>query len=224
VFSLERIRQLQPGIVVNPRFHGHGDFKTYERKLTTTKVAKGWAEFCNTWTDSWPHVKDAPFRAPGFQLTQLVTSRALGVNYLLGVGPTSDGEFVEDIYQNMAVVEGWMKRNGPAVKAAPLPAEESASVPATAAGETRYLFAVPAFTEGGRFDKDQLPAADVELTLKGVAKPRAVRLLSGGPPLKYSYADQALTVALPAARRTKLVDVVRIDLPAAKRAPAAKPR
>jgi alpha-L-fucosidase len=225
VITLERIRELQPGIVVNPRFHGHGDFKTYERKLTATKVATGWAEFCNTWTDYWPHVKDAPFRAPGFQLAQLVTSRALGVNYLLGVGPTSDGEFVEGIYQNMAAVEGWMKKNGAAVtQGMPLPAAESASVPATAAGAARYLFAVPAFSEGGRFEKDLLPAKDVELTLKGVPRPRSVRLLATGTPLKHRWADQALTVQLPAARRTKLVDVVRVDLPAGKGGAAAKPQ
>src|SRR5262249_32024818 len=27
--SIDRIRQLQPGIVINPRLHGHGDFITY---------------------------------------------------------------------------------------------------------------------------------------------------------------------------------------------------
>jgi hypothetical protein len=29
----ERIRELQPGILINPRLHGHGDFVTYERNL-----------------------------------------------------------------------------------------------------------------------------------------------------------------------------------------------
>ena len=37
VISQERIRELQPGIVINPRLHGHGDFVTYERTLAPKK-------------------------------------------------------------------------------------------------------------------------------------------------------------------------------------------
>ena len=67
IISIERIRELQPQIVINPRLHGHGDFVTYERKLTTDKVATGWAEFCNTWTGSWSH-QEIPFRSDAYQL------------------------------------------------------------------------------------------------------------------------------------------------------------
>jgi alpha-L-fucosidase len=209
--TLEEIRQLQPGIVVNPRMHGHGDFITYERTLGTDKVATGWAEFCNTWTGGWSH-QEIPFRANGFILGQFVKSRSLGVNYLLGVGPTKDGEFCDGIYQNMAVVADWMKHNAASVKGTrPLPATESASVPATAAGSTRYLFAAPKFN-GGMMEADRLPPADESLTLKGIAEPAKVRLLGDGTSLKYTYTDRVLTVELPAAQRTKLVDVVQVDL------------
>ena len=90
VISIDRIRELQPQIVINPRLHGHGDFITYERKLTTDKVATGWAELCNTWTGSWSH-QEIPFRSDAYQLGQLAKCRSLGINYLLGVGPTKDG-------------------------------------------------------------------------------------------------------------------------------------
>ncbi len=138
VISQERIRELQPHIVINPRLHGRGDYVTYERKLATDKPVSGWAEFCNTWTSGWSH-QEIPFRANGFVLGQLAQSRALGVNYLLGVGPMKDGQFCDDIYKNMTVVAGWMEKHAPAVKgsAKPLPAGETASVPATAAGKTR---------------------------------------------------------------------------------------
>jgi alpha-L-fucosidase len=214
IIPLERIRQLQPAIVVNPRLHGHGDYKTYERQLTTDTVSDVWAEFCNTWTNSWPHVADAPFRAPGFILGEYVRSRALHVNYLLGVGPTSDGEFVGGIYDNMAIVAGWMKRNGRAVQgAAPLPATETASVLATSSGHTRFLFALPRFKgEKGKFEADQLPPSDETVTLKAATAPRSVKLLGDGSALKYTVNDGSITVELPAAKRTKLVDVVAIDL------------
>jgi alpha-L-fucosidase len=216
--TLARIRELQPGIVVNPRLHNRGDYRTYERQLRAETPATGWAEFCNTWTDYWPHVANAPFRAPGFVLGQYVTARSLRVNYLLGVGPTSDGEFVDDIYANLAAVAEWRKANARSVEGTqPLPAGESATVPATSAGTTRYLFALPAFKEGGRFEKDLLPASDGKVTLKGVPKPLSVKLLRDGSPLKSTYADGAVTVDLPASKRSKTVDVLKIELPRAGR-------
>ncbi|HWX18689.1 MAG TPA: alpha-L-fucosidase [Candidatus Binatia bacterium] len=211
--SIERIRELQPGIVINPRMHGHGDFITYERKLTTDKVADGWAEFCNTWTTSWSH-QNIPFRANGYVLGQYVKCRSLGVNYLLGVGPMATGEFCDDIYQNMAVVSEWMKQNGAAVKGAkPLPSSESASVPATASGNARYLFAVPQF-DGGEYQQNLLPPADETFTLKGIDKPAGVKLLSTGKELKHAWTNKMLTVQFPASSRTKLVDVVQVSLAA----------
>jgi alpha-L-fucosidase len=212
VISQERIRELQSGIVINPRLHGHGDFVTFERTLTPTKPVQGWAEFCNTWTTGWSH-QNIPFRAPGYVLGQLATSRSLGVNYLLGVGPMSSGEFCDGIYKNMDAISEWMKRNGAAVKTAkPLPAGETASVPATASGSTRYLFALPKFKDGGAYEKDLLPPADATLTLTGSSKPARVILTSDGSELKHEYSASTLTIQLPAAKRSQLVDVVQIDL------------
>src|SRR6185295_10377595 len=131
--TAERIRQLQPGIVINPRLHGHADYVTYERTLPTG-IAKAteWAEFCNTWTNNWSYVPQ-PFRANGYVLGQLAQSRSLGINYLLGIGPMASGDLEPAAYANMAVVADWMKVNGIAVKnATPLPDGERASVPATA--------------------------------------------------------------------------------------------
>lgn len=207
----DEIRKLQPGIVINPRLHGHGDFVTYERTLGARKPVTGWAEFCTTWTAYWPHVANAPFHAPGYVLGQLAQSRAVGVNYLLGVGPTKDGEFVDNIYKNMAIVGEWMKHNAASVKggAKPLPATESASVPATARGDARYLFAIPKF--GDSFGAP-LAASDEILTLKGVNEPKSVKLLGDGSALKFTYADRAVSVQLPASKRTQLVDVVQVQL------------
>jgi alpha-L-fucosidase len=207
----EEIRKMQPGIVINPRLHGHGDFVTFERTMPLTKPVTGWAEFCNTWTEFWPHVDGAPFRAPGFVLGQFVRARSLGVNYLLGVGPTKDGVFVDAIYKNMAIVGDWMKKNSIAVKGTkPLPETESASVPAVTGGSTRYLFASPEFRDGA-WDRNLVAPKNETLTLKGVSTPTDVKLLADGSSLKYNYADNTVTIELPAAKRTKLVDVVAVE-------------
>ena len=213
VITAERIREMQPWIVINPRLHGKGDFVTYERRLTTDKVATGWAEFCNTWTNSWPHVNGARFRSNGFILGQFVTSRSLGINYLLGVGPMSTGEFTPEIYQNMTVLENWMKRNGIAVNGTrPLPSGEVASVPATASSSKRFLLLLPQFKKDGVYDEDMLPAVDSIVSLEGIAKPLAVKLLTDGSNLQFDHAGKKLTVHVPATKRTRLVDVVEVSM------------
>src|SRR5215467_11513212 len=104
-----------------------------------------------------------------------------------------------------------MKQNGAAVRGTkPLPENESASVPAVAAGSTRYLFASPTF-RGGDYEENIVSPSDETLTLSGVSEPKAVKLLGDGSTLKYSYADRMIKVDLPASKRTKLVDVVQVE-------------
>jgi alpha-L-fucosidase len=221
VISLDEIRKLQPGIVVNGRFHGRGDFATPERTLNPTESPKGWEEYCNTWTDYWPYVKDAKFRANGFVLGQYVLCRSLHINYLLDVGPMSNGELPAEVYSNFAVVAGWMKIDGESVKGTlPLPKGESAGVPATSSGRNRYLFVVPKFKgaigddarAGAVYPEDLLSPQDTTLTLSGVSKPSIVKLLGSDGALNFSYTNGTVTVQLPASKRTPLVDVVKVEL------------
>jgi len=208
----EEIHQLQPGIVMNPRMHGKGDFITFERNPPKSDP-KTWAEFCNTWTNSWANSNTIPFRSNPFALVEFVSARAWGVNYLLGVGPTADGIFPDAVYKNMKVIESWMKLNGQAVnQVQKLPATETASVPATVSGNNRYLFAIPKFKNNGKYDEDRLPAEDVVLTLKTASSPKSVKLLASGEDLNFKYTDQQISVNLPANKRTNLVDVVKIEL------------
>jgi alpha-L-fucosidase len=213
VIPIERIRELQPGIVVNPRLHGTGDYVTFERRLPATRPDVDWAEFCNTWTSSWSH-QEIPFRSNAFVLGQLAQSRAWGINYLLGVGPMASGEMTPGVYENMSVVRDWMKANGRSILGArPLPAGETASVPATSHGAERFLFAIPRFKGDGAYPEDQLPPPDETLTLSGLrAKPTSVSLLGTGRAIAFRYADGVVTVPLAAAARSTLVDVVRIEL------------
>ena len=213
VVTPEEIRKLQPGIVMNPRMHGTGDFRTFERTPPAKDPGDVWAEFCNTWTNSWSNSNTIPFRADGFILGQFVAMRAWGVNYLPSVGPTADGDMPEGVYQRMKVIESWMKMNGRSVKnVTQLPSGESASVPATANGNYRYLFAIPEFKDKGMYEEDQLPAKDATLLLNTLNKPKSVALLRTKRALNFSYANHKLTVDLPAILRSRLVDVVEIKL------------
>jgi alpha-L-fucosidase len=213
VITQEEIRKLQPAIVMNPRLHGSGDFITFERNPPQKDPGDVWAEFCNPWTNSWANSNTIPFRSNAFVLGQFVAARAWGVNYLLGVGPTADGVFPEAVYSNMKVVQDWMQLNGRAVKqVTQLPAAETASVPATANKNYRYLFAIPVFKENGKYDADKLPLKDEVLTLKTANKPKSVTVLGSGKKLNFVYDGSILSIQLPAGIRTNLVDVVQVAL------------
>jgi hypothetical protein len=122
-----------------------------------------------------------------------------------------------EVRRNIAITQPllWVKagkRDAAKAKTQPLPRGESASVPATASGLTRYLFALPQFKNDGGYDRDRLPPTDLTLTLTGMAKPMAVKLLGDGTLLKFESSGKTVTVQLPAARRSSLVDVVQVDL------------
>jgi len=210
-----RVRELQPGIVLSPRYFHDGDFRTIEGPvLKASKVVRDyWAEWCTTWTQGWAY-NNTPFYSNGFELGKLAQARSMNINVLLGIGPDANGELHPNAYSNMAVVADWMKVNGASIRAGALPAGETASVPATAAGNRRYLFAIPAFAKDQRaMDADMLPLADASITLEGLkAAPSRAVLLSDGKPVQSEFKDGKLTVHLPLARRTKLPDVIALDL------------
>ncbi|OQP62863.1 glycoside hydrolase [Niastella vici] len=213
IITQEEMRKLQPGIVINPRLHGKGDYITFERNPPKQDPGDTWAEFCNTWTNSWANSNTQPFRSNAFVLGEFVSARAWGVNYLLGVGPTADGVFPQSVYDNMKVVAGWMKKNSRSVQQVQqLPAGETASVPATANKNYRYLFAIPAFKEGGKYDADRLPAKDTTISLQTTLQPTAVSLLGSKQKINYKYTNGQLIIDLPAGIRTDLVDVIEVKL------------
>jgi alpha-L-fucosidase len=223
VITAEEIRKLQPGIVINPRLHGKGDFLTYERKLNTDKVTQGWAEYCNTWNSNWSYTR-TPYKSDGYVLGQLAKCRSLGINYLLGIGPMASGALAPEAYQHMAAVAQWMKANGVSIHGAkPLPPNESANVPATAVGSKRFLFAIPRFSNGMSED-DQAAPADTTLTIKGAGSAVAAALLGDGSALNFkTRAGGVVAVDLPAAKRTKLVDVVQVEIAPATAAGSSSP-
>jgi alpha-L-fucosidase len=213
VVTQQEIRRLQPGVVINPRLHGTGDFKTFERTPPSKDPGDIWAEFCNPWTNSWANSNTIPFRSNAFMLGQFVTMRSWGVNYLPSVGPKADGSMPDAVYQNMKVVERWMNANSKSVKnVQQLPAGEKASVPATADKNNRYLFAIPAFRKNGMYEEDRLPAVDTALTLETPIEVKSVRLLATGKKLKFRKEGSKLQVELPAEVRSNLVDVIHVEL------------
>lgn len=215
VISQERMRELQPGIVINPRLHGKGDFITYERHLPESRPEEiKWAEFCNPWNGAWPYVK-RPYKALGYVLSELVRCRAWGINYLLGIGPIANGDLAPQAYENIELLKAWMKVNSEAIyNVQPLENKEEASELASAKGNKRFIYLLREFKEGGAFESDILPARDKTVTLKGISSPNKVVYMPNGRKLKFDYSksDSTLTIKLPASDRSNTVDIICVTL------------
>ena len=200
--SQERIRELQPGIVINTRMHGKGDYITPERVLPETLRLKSdeWGEFCSPW-NYWSYVK-TPFRPLNAILTDLVRSRNAGVNFLLGFGPMSNGDWAPEAYENVAKLEEWMKINGEAIHGTrALPEGEKASVLASSKVDVRYLYLLPEKAQGS-----------VRVMLTGFPGDYNARLLGDTRDLEVTRLGDTQTVNIPADRLGETVRVVKLTL------------
>ncbi|HTW94699.1 MAG TPA: alpha-L-fucosidase [Tepidisphaeraceae bacterium] len=212
VIPLSRIRQLQPQIVVDGRLHGQGDFYTYERAIPARKTVAGWAELCQTWTDNWSYIPNEPYRSNGWILGELVRCRSMGINFLLGTGPRSDGQLAPEAYANMADVTGWMEKNSAAAHdVEPLPAEK-ASVPGSIKGNVIFLYLIPRYRGDGMMNSAELAPRDESPSLNGDYKVASAILLADGEPVEMKTQQGSITFNVPASRRTKLVDVIAVQL------------
>ena len=203
VMSLEEIRQLQPGIVINNRFHGRGDFVTPEGKLSDQVRMKTdeWGEFCSAWGYGWSYTgwKCRPLNEV---LTNLVRARAAGVNYLLNIGPMASGDLSANIYENLDRLTDWMRVNDEAIHGTrALPGNERADVPAAAKGANRYLFLIP----------DRGKSRDQTVTFTGLAAGYRAQLLGSDLPLAVKPSDLTLTIAVPPSVQTDTVRVIKLS-------------
>jgi len=198
VMSLEEIRKLQPGIVINSRFHGHGDFITPEGKLSSQVHLKEdeWGEFCSSWGGGWAYTgwKCRPLNEI---LASLIAARAAGVNNLLDIGPMADGNLSADIYENIGDLGDWMKVNGEAIHGTrALQGEEKASVPATSKGMARYLYLVPP----GK--ASQVPASD-SISITGLHGIYQAKILGSDQPLATTTTDGRMNIVVPPQSSTR---------------------
>ena len=111
--------KLQPGIITNDRLGGGfpGDTNTPEQSIPATGYPGGrdW-ETCMTMNDTWGYKSyDHDWKSPETLIRNLVDIASKGGNYLLNVGPTSEGLIPEASVQRLKEVGRWMHRNGEAI-------------------------------------------------------------------------------------------------------------
>ena len=125
------VRSLQPNIIINNRVgkgrtgmagmdqgkERAGDYGTPEQEIPPTGFGSGvdW-ESCMTMNDHWGYNKnDQNWKTARTLIYNLVNCASKGGNYLLNVGPTSEGLIPEPSVERLAEIGTWIEANGEAV-------------------------------------------------------------------------------------------------------------
>jgi alpha-L-fucosidase len=125
------VRSLQPSIIVNNRVgkaragmsgmdqgkDRAGDFGTPEQKIPATGFGPDvdW-ESCMTMNNRWGYNKaDQNWKSTQVLIRNLIDCASKGGNYLLNVGPTSEGLIPGPSVERLAEIGQWMKVNGESI-------------------------------------------------------------------------------------------------------------
>ena len=109
---------LQPGIIWNNRLGGgyKGDTETPEQQIPRQGFKDRDWETCMTMNKTWGFKKnDHEWKPVKDLLHNLIDIASKGGNYLLNVGPTSEGEIPEPSVERLEAIGKWMKVNGDAI-------------------------------------------------------------------------------------------------------------
>ena len=126
--KLNALLSLQPRIITNDRLkrpNFPGDFKTPEQRIPNLSELDGkdW-ETCMTMNGTWGYKSyDTNWKSSQTMIRNLIDIASKGGNYLMNVGPKSDGTFPQESIDRLKEIGAWMKLNGEAIygtKASPL--------------------------------------------------------------------------------------------------------
>jgi len=206
---VDLVHRIQPNTLVSGRIgHGLGDYDSAGDNQISMSGAKRIWETPVTMNDTWGFKKDdMNWKPVSVLVRQLVQVISQGGNYLLNVGPTSEGLIPQPSVERLAQVGEWLKKNNESVYGAgpsPFPYELPWGIITTKPGKMYlHVFYWP----------------QKQLTLYGLKnKVRSATLLADGDKLKFSQKQDAsldhseLTVQLPTAAPDKNDSVIALDL------------
>jgi len=205
---VDLVHSIQPDCLVSGRVgNGVGDYDSAgDNQISVGNVKRIW-ETPVTMNDTWAFKRDDQNWKPvSILIRQLVQVASRGGNYLLNIGPTSEGTIPQPSVDRLTEVGKWVKVNSDAVYGtgpSPFPYELPWGIITTKPGKI-YLHV---------FDWPQK-----ELALYGLkSKVKNAYLLSGGKKLKLSQSNDpakdhyAITVNLPASAPDKNDSVIVLE-------------
>lgn len=153
--TLEEIRSLQPGIVINNRGGlksnalgepWPGDYFTFEHS-DPHEPPPGWWEQLRIWNSPhWGYCKanETSYVSTASILATLAKTKAWGGALLVNAAPRPDGTMPPPFYAGMQEFAEWMETNRESVDdVLPAPSDVRSNVPITIKGEHWYIHALP---------------------------------------------------------------------------------
>jgi alpha-L-fucosidase len=114
----DTVEKLRPDIIMNNRLGGgfRGDTETPEQTIPARGYpGRDW-ETCMTMNDTWGYKRDDNnFKSTATLIRNLCDIASKGGNYLLNVGPTSEGLIPQPEVDRLKEIGVWMKVNGEAI-------------------------------------------------------------------------------------------------------------
>jgi alpha-L-fucosidase len=113
---IDIVHTLQPATLIDGRLGAEGDYRSMGDNKIPDDVLSGDWEVPATVNHTWGYKKDDnDWKSPEDLTFKLVDVVSKGGNYLLNVGPTSEGVIPQPSQDNLRAVGRWLKVNGEAV-------------------------------------------------------------------------------------------------------------
>jgi len=203
--------KLQPNLITNNRLDSKketGDNETPEQKIPATGIpGKDW-ETCMTMNSTWGYKSfDNNWKSTETLLHNLIDIASKGGNYLLNVGPTSQGVIPEPSVERLHAIGAWMKANSEAIydtTASPFPQQlpwGRCTKKVSKDGATLYLHVFDWPADG----KLVVPALE--------GKVESAQLLADGKSLPMTLdATGALVLSLPQTAPDKISSTIKLEV------------
>ncbi|MCM1111428.1 MAG: alpha-L-fucosidase [Clostridium sp.] len=110
------LHRYNPGVIVNSRIQGNGDYETPELGVPVARPEAKWWETCMTSNDSWGYrIADTNFKSSKTIIKMLADCINLGGNLLLDIGPKADGTIPEEQVQILKDLGRWTSKHAEAI-------------------------------------------------------------------------------------------------------------
>jgi alpha-L-fucosidase len=110
------LRKWSPGVILNSRIRGYGDYATPEQGLPVTKPDSKWWELCMTMNNSWGYQhNDKEYKTPNQIIRIFVDCISMGGNLLLDIGPKADGTIPAEQENILKELGRWTNKHKEAI-------------------------------------------------------------------------------------------------------------